>query len=1409
MYEGFETFAFESTAPTQSPKFTEALQQTVRHDVTPELRSLIFEGKDPLAITRQVKASQIAHVDKVKEYAENKSDKALINAVKTHFDPRDTEWATKWVKELERTAEKGATFKEARRSAEEAVTELRDEANKFASQKWFKDPTVDLEAITLARIKEKAPAAQQHWYAATKKAAPAEGDLELAFISRRFTEPTGHETWVKKQGPDLTYGETLPKLEVPTVLEATAKKKALINKLSRLGLTGDNSDMHLLEQVLAAIDERTLQFLTDRNYTITVARDSIANTASDLRGVRIQKGLRADHAEGAHTMSKDKPPRIVLRTYVSGGKLQLDVGTLLHEIGHALDFNYKSGTALISQNEDFVKAFTAEHKYLPTYFHDQKEFFAEVYALYARDPEQCGRDFPLTTEVFKKLSSKDKSDWEGIWGTDVVDGEALTKLQRTMREDTLVQTDKDPVKIIRELDAVNALREKAKSARQPLVLELEGDRALTRVVAKRMADHAVLERLGNAKGVSSFRDTLIHLDAATFNDATALRERLDAVAGGSGAFVYIDDLGSIKPSSPGFAVLREYGSRRGDLFPLVLAGSKNDREPLANVMKGSLRKEIKIEGVSSDQAAELVRQEALKDGYVLTDEAMGAITKRLEGGDHDSAIALWGKIKQTQHDRLSKIADIATKNPQASTWALARDVEGVAARKATNPIGEIRRLIGQEAAKAKVDTIMARANLAKEQDKLGLEVEDPPRLNLLFAGNPGTGKTTFATLLTQGLFETGFTKSAKFTVVTVQDLTSGNPATNVKRLWEENKDGAIFLDEMHQLADDEPGRLVLRALIPKLTDLQYKRTVFIGAGYTEELLNALRKLDPGAERRLVMVPFVDNTKAELGLIADKMLADAKLTATPEVRAALLQSVDKRQRSMRNPGNGGNVETELGLANERKMTRLNELLKTRPLTQRDFTTLTLSDVQSKSPFTVDEVWAELNAKVPGLEDAKSKLRDWQYLIELNKELKQDPWSGVEPYFVLQGPAGTGAEELAGYIGKLGVALDLVPEAKVAKATGSDMLGGFVGDSTAKAVRKQFENGWGKTLYIEQLGAVGNAVGGFETMAGAEIVAQLKAGRGHTLVVIHDTKPNVDAFFRLDPALPSLFGNVWELNGLKAESPAEVLYQSLNDLSLNGKAIARGPLNAEITRRLGALSTDNPAWNGKADITMLARRVKQVQARLFIEAREKGRPFDVKDVQDAALKTALDDLERQVSQRPNPNASRQGDDHFKFATQTARQVEMKTEDAVVVAAPDKESQKVLNALTDVSMLKAFKDKFNTDPASLKAAENDVNSAYMKEVAKRLGVSPKRAHELIVQTRVKVKKLVEVNEKKLLQKFDYHCPFCGGINSPTCAYINYPLDWKVSHSTKKPWTEEITVKSVKEIETEELQEKKISVE
>lgn len=81
-------------------------------------------------------------------------------------------------------------------------------------------------------------------------------------------------------------------------------------------------------------------------------------------------------------------------------------------------------------------------------------------------------------------------------------------------------------------------------------------------------------------------------------------------------------------------------------------------------------------------------------------------------------------------------------------------------------------MVGLAAAKRELRSVLAQVKLPKSPGRVWPDRRSP-RLNLLFEGDPGTGKTTVAKLFADALTKVGYLKNNKFKEIRVQDLLSG------------------------------------------------------------------------------------------------------------------------------------------------------------------------------------------------------------------------------------------------------------------------------------------------------------------------------------------------------------------------------------------------------------------------------------------------------------------------------------------------------------------------------------------------------------------------------------------------------------------------------------------------------------
>ena len=128
-------------------------------------------------------------------------------------------------------------------------------------------------------------------------------------------------------------------------------------------------------------------------------------------------------------------------------------------------------------------------------------------------------------------------------------------------------------------------------------------------------------------------------------------------------------------------------------------------------------------------------------------------------------------------------------------------------------------------------------------------------LHTLLLGNPGSGKTTFATLLVNVWHSIGIINNQRFKITKRSDWVGkyqGHSVAKAKKLIDSCKGGVIFIDEAYSLVsakdgDDMYGREVLTEIVEAMSNPD-RQVLFIMAGYENDMKKLLSCND-GLERR--------------------------------------------------------------------------------------------------------------------------------------------------------------------------------------------------------------------------------------------------------------------------------------------------------------------------------------------------------------------------------------------------------------------------------------------------------------------------------------------------------------------------------------------------------------------------------
>lgn len=368
-----------------------------------------------------------------------------------------------------------------------------------------------------------------------------------------------------------------------------------------------------------------------------------------------------------------------------------------------------------------------------------------------------------------------------------------------------------------------------------------------------------------------------------------------------------------------------------------------------------------------------------------------------------------------------------------------------------------------------------------------------------------------------------------------------------------------------------------------------------------------------------------------------------------------------------------------------------------------------------------------------------------------------------------------------MGKMLHAYDIIPTHDLVDTQGAKLQGRFVGQ-TAGDVQKVFESAWGGVLFVDRIGGLARAGGAFKEDAVKEIVRQMKDHRGRFAMIVADDDDGVDAFLDLDSELSALLDTTITFEGVSAEDALRELESRLRDYDLSG-------VESSLEKGITALAAA-PRWAGFEDARSIAGKIVKAHATAYVARRKKGESPDANTLLPEAVERAFEDAIREKERRGEAKAPE--DDGLSYAAgvqaktrrveQGAKQKDLTAQDHRILTAMAKADQE-LAAL------------FDADPGEQARQESDPNSDYHRLIAEELEMEPEAAMEEIEATKVKIRELVTI--ESVVEKFEYHCPYCGGVDAASCAYIDYPLDWKIQHSLKKPWTE--TTSETKVVERE----------
>lgn len=178
--------------------------------------------------------------------------------------------------------------------------------------------------------------------------------------------------------------------------------------------------------------------------------------------------------------------------------------------------------------------------------------------------------------------------------------------------------------------------------------------------------------------------------------------------------------------------------------------------------------------------------------------------------------------------------------------------------------------IGLEKMKATLRDILNSIKTDKLRRERSGASAKAPRLNFIFRGSSGTGKTEVARMLGEILFDYGLLNDPAVIECRREDVIGeylGQTAPKVKRRFTDAIGKVLFIDEAYAICNgsqDIYGKEAIDAIVGNLTDPSYEgKMAIIMAGYPDQM-DEFMSLNPGMARRFnVFVDFDNYTDEEL------------------------------------------------------------------------------------------------------------------------------------------------------------------------------------------------------------------------------------------------------------------------------------------------------------------------------------------------------------------------------------------------------------------------------------------------------------------------------------------------------------------------------------------------------------------
>ena len=384
--------------------------------------------------------------------------------------------------------------------------------------------------------------------------------------------------------------------------------------------------------------------------------------------------------------------------------------------------------------------------------------------------------------------------------------------------------------------------------------------------------------------------------------APLVKKKFDEARGG---VLFIDEAYSLYnpdlPSDFGHEAIDtmvQYMDTMRDEVMVIVAGYKNEMETFIRDANPGLSSRFKtvinFEDYSPSELFEILTSMIRKDGMTLEGNAekyvKKVLTVRSKNTNFGNARGVRNLFEDLKEAHDTRLGEMISRGVSLNTAMIDRITADDAKSLLKNNdeeeldmeklLAQLDSLVGLQAVKQQLRQQIAIVQAQKNAVKAGITTlkEIGPQ-HMIFAGNPGTGKTTVARLVGKIYEALGLVAdSSIFVECGRSDLVGeyiGQTAPKVDKMVGSALGGILFIDEAYSLYEGDPARTAdfgKEAINELVKEIENHRDdlIVIMAGYSQEMKNMIEKANPGLKSRFpVWLDFEDYTPGELEALIEK------------------------------------------------------------------------------------------------------------------------------------------------------------------------------------------------------------------------------------------------------------------------------------------------------------------------------------------------------------------------------------------------------------------------------------------------------------------------------------------------------------------------------------------------------------